>query len=253
MHGDHAGLIQTLAREESVVYCSDVDAGVIQAAKTSAYWEQVYSFLSAQGFPAEDLEKHSSMVTSYFAEQDNERLTHVNEGDVLAVGGYLLTCVSTPGHTPGHMCLYEPKHKFLIAGDHILANITSNITYWPFFHDSLGWYLRSLHKIDLMDIDLVLPGHRNIINDCHERIAELELHHQNRLEEALGILRQGPMNGYQVASQMHWDMPHDDWAQVPSFQKWFATGEAIAHLEHLAEQGLVQAIRQDNRMTYKLM
>jgi glyoxylase-like metal-dependent hydrolase (beta-lactamase superfamily II) len=253
-HYDHAGLVQELAGKKSTIYCSGVDAEILMAFRTSDYWNQVSLLYGNQGYPAEELEKRRKDMIDFFAEQKNDiGLTHVEEGTVLAVGGYLLTCISTPGHTPGHMCLYEPKHKFLIAGDHILADITSNITAWLNFHDSLGQYLKSLNKIDLMEIDMVLPGHRERISDCHERIAELKSHHQNRLAEALVILRQGPMTGYQVASRMHWDMPHDDWEQVPYFQKWFATGEAVAHLEHLAEQGLVQRIQQDEKLDYALV
>lgn len=255
LHMDHTGLVQELASKESTVYCSEVDAKILMAFRNSAYLDQIFSFLSSQGYPEEELEERRKFLTGYFAGKENGislSYAYVEEGTVLERGGYLLTCISTPGHTPGHMCLYEPKHKFLISGDHILADITSNITRWPGFRDSLGHYLRSLNKIDLMDIDMVLPGHRRLISDCHGRITELRLHHQNRLEEVQFILRQGPMGGYQVASRMHWNMPYDSWERVPNYQKWFATGEAIAHLENLVERGLAQIIRQDEKLAFIL-
>ena len=49
------------------------------------------------------------------------------EGDVLHYGGYSLQAVETPGHTPGHMCLYDAEKKLLFCGDHILGTITPNI------------------------------------------------------------------------------------------------------------------------------
>ena len=54
------------------------------------------------------------------------------------------------------------------------------------------------------------------------------------------ILGKGSKNAYQVASQMSWDINYDSWDLFPVFQKWFATGEAIAHLKYLEERGLVQ-------------
>lgn len=206
-------------------------------------------FHSMHGYPEEELEKQKKLLPHNRSDK-KIRFTYVKEGEILGAGNYLLTCISTPGHTPGHMCLYEPQHKFLISGDHIIADITSNITARFDFHNSLSWYLRSLNKIDLIDINLVFPGHRQIIDNCHERISQLQLYHTNRLEEVRLIMRQGPMTAYQAASQMHWDT---SWEQVPGYQKWFATGEAIAHLEHLAEQGLLQRIRQNNRLAYILV
>ncbi len=42
-----------------------------------------------------------------------------------------------------------------------------------------------------------------------------------------------------VASQMTWDISYDSWEQFPVSQKWFATGEAIAHLRCLEEEGKI--------------
>ncbi|MEN6348328.1 MAG: MBL fold metallo-hydrolase [Syntrophomonas sp.] len=251
-HGDHYGLVEELAGEKSTIYFSEADAKVVQGGRMAGYWERVFSFYRMHGYPQEYLEKQKKTLMNNFPFREMS-YTCVKEGQIIRVGGYLLTCVSTPGHTPGHMCLYEPKHKFLISGDHILADITSNITARFDFHDSLGWYFMSLNKIDLLDIDIVLPGHRTIINDCHTRISELVSHHKDRLNEIGMILRQGPMRGYQVASRMHWDMPYAAWDEVPIYQKWFATGEAIAHLENLAEQGIVQRIRRNEELAYTLI
>ena len=39
--------------------------------------------------------------------------TRLSEGDVLEYGGYKLKCILTPGHTPGHMCLYDSEKQQL--------------------------------------------------------------------------------------------------------------------------------------------
>ena len=60
------------------------------------------------------------------------------------------------------------------------------------------------------------------------------------------------MNTYQVASHMHWDLTYDSWEKFPSFQKWFATGEAIAHLEYLAKRNKVLRTQKGQRLVYEL-
>ena len=63
------------------------------------------------------------------------------------------------------MCFYEEENKILISGDHILFDITPNITRWPELDNSLKVYLASLEKVKDLDVNLVLPGHRNMMSD----------------------------------------------------------------------------------------
>jgi hypothetical protein len=61
----------------------------------------------------------------------------------------------------------------------------------------------------------------------------LKEHHAQREDEVLRILEEGPKTAFQVASRMTWDIVCDSFDLFPLSQKWFATGEAIAHLVHL--------------------
>jgi hypothetical protein len=53
----------------------------------------------------------------------------------------------------------------------------------------------------------------------------------------------GNLSAYEVASRMTWDIKCDSWEAFPLAQKWFATGEAIAHLRYLLEKGRIERIR----------
>ena len=57
------------------------------------------------------------------------------------------------------MCLYEPEKKILISGDHLLGDITPNISCYSSDGDPLGDYLASLEKVRRLDIRIVLPEH----------------------------------------------------------------------------------------------
>jgi len=171
---------------------------------------------------------------------------------VLSVGDYRFEYVETPGHTKGHTCLYEPDRKILVAGDHILLDITPNISLWNYEQNALEEYLASLDKVYELDVRLVLPGHRRIFEDSRKRIRELKEHHQTRTQEVLSILEKGAMNAYQVASQMTWDIECESWDLFPVSQKWFATGEAIAHLKYLDEKGKIKRETRGDRVQFSM-
>jgi glyoxylase-like metal-dependent hydrolase (beta-lactamase superfamily II) len=169
--------------------------------------------------------------------------------------------VETPGHTPGHICLYEPSKKVFICGDHILFDITPNITLSSEEGNPLREYLVSLDKVYDLAVELVLPGHRSVFRNQKGRIRELEQHHQTRLEEVICILAKGKQNAFQIASQMTWDIGYKSWALFPPAQKLFAFGEALAHLKYLEEegqvgwdmekQGIMFSITQNNKEAHK--
>lgn len=250
IHGDHSGLVYELAGPNSTVYCSKIDADLMQMCTTETYWKKINAYYIENGYPQRNIKKQGDKLTNWISGADI-KFTFVQDGDILEIGDYCLTCVATPGHSPGHMSLYEPQNKFLIAGDHILGTITSNITSWGGTDDYLGLYLSSLDKVNALDIHLILPGHRDIINDHHRRILELKNHHEKRLAQIYTILLQGAMNAYQVASHMHWDVKCNSWEEFPDYQKWFAVGEAIAHLDHLVQLNRLIRRRQDQLIVYE--
>lgn len=240
MHADHCGLVGALAGDQTKIYCSQLDAEYVSGQQP--LWDQVLESARLHGFPEnilqEALEKHPGYK---YAPRGQVQIDYVQDGDQISVGDYHFRCLLTPGHTPGHMCLYEPGKKLLVSGDHILDDITSNISFFPPAEEGnpLEDYLVNLDKVYSMDIQLVLPGHRRLVYDVRKRIDELKDHHRARAEEILRILQQGGASAYQVAAQMSWDIDCRSWEDFPTPQKWFATGEAIAHLHYLAQRGQV--------------
>ncbi len=237
IHADHLGLALEMATPSSRIYFNKPEMEILN---DETHWQQVIANAGKNGFPRDELKE---MMTKHPGRRYSSRgelgAIDVQDGDVVRIGDYSLHCVATPGHTPGHLCLYEPKAKIFFSGDHILDTITPNIQVWAGQDDSLRSYLESLDKIDRYDIDLVLPGHREPFRDHRRRIAELKKHHEVRLKEVVSILKKGCQNAYQVASQMTWEIDCERWEDFPVMQKWFATGEAIAHLRHLRNRGQI--------------
>ena len=164
----------------------------------------------------------------------------LRDGDILQRGSHALRCVLTPGHTPGHLCLYEPEARWLFSGDHILFHITPNICRWQGVEDSLGDYLSSLDRTAALDTAELYPAHRAETGDLRQRTAELKAHHARRLEDTLRTVEKAPgLTAYQIAGRMRWSIRCRNWADFPLAQKFFAVGEALAHLDHLEAQGRV--------------
>jgi glyoxylase-like metal-dependent hydrolase (beta-lactamase superfamily II) len=237
LHADHFGLLSKLVTGTSQVFFNRPEAELIEA---HGWWERMVAYAARNGFPENELQ---AAIRSHpgreFASEWVPEISVLQDGDEIIAGNYRFRCVSTPGHSLGHTCLYEPDKKILVAGDHILIDITPNIQCWSDEQNPLQNYLKSLDKVNDMEIDLVLPGHRRLITDHRARIAELKEHHERRLKEVLSILGDDPQTAYQVASRMTWDLDCDSWKQFPKAQKWFATGEAIAHLRYLQRKGLI--------------
>ena len=103
-----------------------------------------------------------------------------------------------------------------------------------------------------LPVRLTLPGHRSLVADCKERIRELAEHHHHRLAEIIGILGGGAYNAFQAAARMSWDIKCDTWEEFPVAQKWFATGEAMAHLRYLENKRDIVRGERDKVRVYRL-
>ena len=231
LHADHFALVSKLASADSRVFFGKTETKFVEAWRG---WDPLVEYARRNGFPEDELQAAWNSHPGFkFGSEKLPELTVVNEGETLSLGDYDFTFIETPGHTKGHTCLYDQAKKILVSGDHILRDITPNIQCWWDGEDPLKNYLASLDKVFELDVDLVLPGHRRLIGDCRTRIKELKQHHHDRADEVVSILEAGQLSAFQVASEMSWDIKCESWELFPVAQKWFATGEAIAHLRYL--------------------
>ena len=253
LHADHCGLAADLPEDPAAkFYCSERDTVAMNnTTRGPSFWDGFLLRMLPHGISEQQIEH---LTTSHparrFCPSHEISTTPVNDGDVLHYGGYALQVLSTPGHTPGHVSLYEPGLKAFFSGDLILGDITPNIATWENFPDALGTYLNTLERIRGMDIALTLPGHRSLIEDTGKRIDQLQKHHAARLNEVRKILDEGAATAYQTAARMTWDMRYDTWEEFPIPQQWFATCEALSHLEHLVALGEATQAAEKNMILF---
>jgi glyoxylase-like metal-dependent hydrolase (beta-lactamase superfamily II) len=238
MHADHSGLISRLATKTSTVYFSRIDAKVFDKDNN---WQAMIDYAQINGFPADELMKalHNHPGFKY-SPQTIPDFHLIDDGNVIEMDDYRFKCISTPGHTEGHICLYDEDKKILFSGDHILFDITPHIESWAYRINSLKNYMESLDKVYNLPINIVLPGHRNFFTDLKGRIDALKEHHKLRADEVLDVVESKTKNAYEIAAGMTWDIDCESWEAFPIAQKWFATGEAIAHLRFLESEGRIK-------------
>lgn len=251
-HADHFGLLSNLASDGSVVYIHRSDIQSIEKIRSYAALDELKHFLSMTGFPEQEPRKLiPSDVENNYRIPRSCSLRRVIDGDELSIGDFRLICLHTPGHTNGHMCLYEPEKKFLISGDHLLGDITPSIQLRNDIDNPLQAYLDTFKVLASMDVDLVLPGHRSNFTNFKERIRQLKTHHDNRENEVLAALAKKDKTVYEVASQITWNIAEcNGWHTVPVLQKLFATGEAMAHLKYLQEKDKVKKRMEGSVLIY---
>jgi glyoxylase-like metal-dependent hydrolase (beta-lactamase superfamily II) len=242
IHPDHYGLAGRI-REASGAWVAlhPADANLIHSRyeQPEGLVEQMGAMLRRDGTPEEEVLalKDASMPARAYVDAVTPDVL-LQDGDKPEVPGWDLTAIWTPGHSPGHLCFYEPANRLMLSGDHVLPRITPNISFHPQAGPNpLGDFLESLAKVGAYDADEVLPAHEYRFADLQARVEQLRAHHQARFDEAIAAIRDGVDTAWGVAGRMTWNRP---WDQIHGFMRRAAVGEAQAHLRYLEERGVIR-------------
>ncbi len=103
----------------------------------------------------------------------------------------------TPGHCPSHVCLYQPEHRILISGDHLLGRISVYLEYgWS--PDPVGEFLGSLDTVDRLGARLALSGHGRPFTDLSGHVTANRRLIAERLERVRAVLAEGPQTALEI-------------------------------------------------------
>jgi glyoxylase-like metal-dependent hydrolase (beta-lactamase superfamily II) len=148
-----------------------------------------------------------------------------------------LEVICTPGHSPGHLCLYSPERRLMFSGDHILPGITPNVGWLP-GRDMLAEYLVSLDRAGARDAALVVPSHGLPFEDHRAWIEDTKAHHADRCRRILESVAAEPRTIHQLVGDL-WNYP------LSLFNHRFAIFEVLAHLVYLEGRGEVAQSKRD--------
>lgn len=94
-------------------------------------------------------------------------------GDKLLFHGGI-DIIHTPGHTPGHVCLYVKSHRLLIAGDQLRIENGCLVGPAEMYTPDMPTALKSLKKLVNYDIDYIICYHGGMYGPkASAQIAEL--------------------------------------------------------------------------------
>lgn len=107
----------------------------------------------------------------------------LKDGDEIDLGNRQLKVIHTPGHSPGHICLYEADREWLYTGD--LVYMDKLTAFFP-TSDPVA-YKQSIDKIRKLDVKKILSSHHkleiptSLIAEVWKGFSEIEekgkLHH----------------------------------------------------------------------------
>jgi glyoxylase-like metal-dependent hydrolase (beta-lactamase superfamily II) len=177
----------------------------------------------------------------------------LDDGEQIALGARRLDVFATPGHTRGHVVLREAAAGLLFAGDHVLPHITPSLGLETVPEPKpLRSYLDSLRLVQDMPDTLLLPAHGPVTGSVHTRVDELLAHHEQRLDEAAGHVRAGAGTAYEVALAIRWTRRGRKLEDLDLFSQMLAVLETDAHLDLLADQGVLTAAEEGGVRHYAL-
>lgn len=170
---DHIGCVSDILRElphKVEVFAHEKEKAYINGEKKPVKLESLEDNL-------EQLPENMKII--YEKLKSGFEMSRVNVGETLIDGQELpicsgITVIYTPGHTPGHICLYLKKWKILIAGDilTIKEGVLSMADQSINLDNQLN--MKSMKKLMEYDIETVICYHGGIYKgNVNKRIAEL--------------------------------------------------------------------------------
>lgn len=245
MHPDHAGMAGWLTRKydarlwmtrEEYLMCRTLVADTGREAPDDAI-----AFYRRCGWPEEALDVYRARFGGFgkyvYALPDSFR--RIVDDERITIGANEWRVVIGRGHSPEHACLVCEALGLMISGDQVLPRISSNVSVFPTEPDAdpLEEWLGSIAGLrrKLPAALLVLPAHGEPFRGLHARLDRLAAGHARslaRLKRALAEPRRViDIFGTLFARPVN----------VKSEQLGLATGEGVAHLNHLVRRGEVVA------------
>lgn len=158
------------------------------------------------------------------------------EGDELVLGGPVdeaWRVLHTPGHAPGHVCLFEPRSGAVVVGDMVAS--VGTILIEPGDGD-MQVYLEQLARLEALGARVALPAHGDPIDEPLALFRRYIEHRGMREAKVLdAVTAAGPRGGEasELVPVAYADTPPHVWP--------IALLSLRAHLEKLAREGRVVA------------
>lgn len=256
-HMDHLGLLEILARRSGAEVASFHLLGPYLAdfsRSAAADDEFAQTVMRRHGVPADLATVLGALAAAFRAFGSSGHVTReLRDGDELEFRNRTLKVYHRPGHSPSDTIFSDEDRGMLIAGDHLLANISSN----PLISRPLSGggdqprprallqYIDSMRMTRELPARLVLSGHGDPILEHAELIDERLRMHRRRADRIAHILDAQPLTAYEIALRM--------WGNVAVTQAYLTLSEVLGHLDLLVESGQVAERNRDGIAVFEAL
>ncbi len=173
----------------------------------------------------------------------------ISEGDTIKIGQRNWQVRLGNGHAPDHITLWSMDDPIVLAGDQIIAGISSNLGVYATEPnaDPVGEWLQSCEKLlpFARPDHLVLPGHKLPFYGLAHRLTQLIDNHHNALERLESFL-ETPRTAAEC-------FPPLFKRNIGKGEYGLALVEAIGHLNHLHKSGkTTRTLRKDGAWLWYL-
>ena len=257
IHPDHYGLstkIKQICGAEVAIHRADADLISPRYKDFSDLLKKIEDLLRQNGVPSDELPelREASLWMNKYVTTDPPEVK-LEDGDTISNDSFELEVLWTPGHSPGHICLYERERKFLLSGDHVLYDTTPHVSFNPHSGDNpLADYVSSLKKLARLKATFTLPGHGPVFNALGLRVDEILAHHEERKRAIMRALDSGLQTAYGIAQKIPWRASGGGAAfqDLAVWDRRMAVTETIAHLKLLLEEDRVGNVDMDGASLY---
>jgi len=240
MHPDHIGNAHWLTERWGCrlwISATDWNAARIASQSTTGFGgDDAAAFFGEHGLVDPDAIAKVRGRSGYYASMVPavpRQYRRLLDGQTLRIGANDWRCYVGYGHAPEHISLYCAALGMLISGDMVLPRISTNISVVDLEPeaDPLPLFLASIARLrELPEGTLVLPSHGKPFRGLHERVRQLQQHHDRHFVEVIAACREAPCSATDL-------LPVLFRRKLDLHQTTFAMGEAVAHLHALAGAG----------------
>lgn len=240
MHPDHVGLAGWLCeRWHCPMYMTQIEYFAVRAyAGNNPVTWQTEGYYRKAGLGDDYVEfMHKRPPFGNLVHTMPGSFVRLFDGQVLQLGGSEWRVIVGAGHSFAHASLYNEERRIMLAGDQIIASISSNVGVTatePGASPLHEWY-ESLDRLrNLHEETLVLPAHKKPFSGLHARVDELFRHHEHQLQVVLFECRE-PKTPLELLKPMFG-------RDIGFYEMSLAIGECMAHLKMLLARGQIEII-----------
>ena len=248
MHYDHMGLLDDLAERTDRVFVGRREYAQSLPDGRMRYCSHIDTRFLEEGVPLSDVRRYRKLrEINLDTFRGEHNYVFVGGGDYIRIGSIELQVLETPGHTQGHLALYEPFSRLLFCGDNIVYEFSPALDCFADGSDSVAAYLGSLESMKALPFEYAMQSHGRLFQDARARIAQLEAHHAMREAGLLEAVRCCPCScGYDLICHY---ADNDSSVRVhsaPISPKYVFVKECSCHLEHMVSEGILTRFRDDS-------